>query len=203
MSGKREDGMAKRKDDPGAPVRRPGTKRPEPAGKTAPPARPERPPRQAKKASKPRKLKMTDLQQVRALSHPLRLRLLELFAQRARTTKQAAEELGEAPTKLYHHVAALEKAGLVRLCETRPNRGATEKYFEAVANRFEGGAEAAGLGKKGARRDHAAIGLVLFDQARQELIQALGRVEEAQPRNLMAVRGLFRAAPKAVQKLQQ
>ena len=48
------------------------------------------------------------LEQMRALSHPLRLRLLELFAERPRTTKQAAEALGEPTTKLYHHVAAHE-----------------------------------------------------------------------------------------------
>src|SRR5437763_15673776 len=67
--------------------------------------------------------RITGMEEVRALSHPLRLRLLELFAERPRTTKQAAEVLGEAPTRLYHHVAALEKAGLVRLRETRRKRG--------------------------------------------------------------------------------
>jgi len=69
----------------------------------------------------------TGLEQVRALSHPLRLRLLELFKLQPRTAKQAAEVLGEPPTRLYHHVAALERAGLIRLRETRQNRGTTEK----------------------------------------------------------------------------
>ena len=68
---------------------------------------------------------MQGLEQVRALSHPLRIRLVELFAQRPMTTMQAAELLGEPPTKLYHHVAALERAGLVELRETRQNRGTT------------------------------------------------------------------------------
>src|SRR3954453_6620842 len=76
------------------------------------------------------------LEQMRALSHPLRVRLLELFAEGPRTTKQAAEALGESPTKLYHHVAALERAGLVRLRETRQNRGTTEKYFEGTESQF-------------------------------------------------------------------
>ena len=110
-----------------------------------------------------------------ALSHPLRLRLLQLFAERPRTTMQAAEELGETPTKLYHHVAALEKAGLVRVCETRRKRGTTEKYFEAVAHRFLSGEQAVvDLGDKGTRRDLEALGVVVFDQARNELVQALG-----------------------------
>src|ERR1051326_7711550 len=76
-------------------------------------------------------MESTGLDQVRALAHPLRLRLLELFARQPRTAKQAAEVLGEPPTRLYHHVAALERAGLIRLKETRQNRGTTEKYYEA------------------------------------------------------------------------
>ena len=52
-------------------------------------------------------------------------------------TKQVADELGEKPTRLYHHVSVLERAGLIRLVETRPKRGTTEKYFAAVAERFE------------------------------------------------------------------
>jgi DNA-binding transcriptional ArsR family regulator len=86
------------------------------------------------------------LARVRALAHPLRLRLLELFAERPRTTMQAAQALGEAPTRLYHHVAALERAGLVRLRETRPNRGTTEKYFETVSKSMRAGD---GLGRPG------------------------------------------------------
>src|SRR6478736_3180843 len=71
--------------------------------------------------------------EMRALAHPLRLRILEVFIERPRTTKQVADLLGEPPTRLYHHVAALERAGLLRLTETRKNRGTTEKWYEAAA----------------------------------------------------------------------
>jgi DNA-binding transcriptional ArsR family regulator len=153
----------------------------------------------ARRAERP--LRMKGLEQMRALSHPLRLRLLELFAEKPRTTKQAATVLGEAPTRLYHHVAALERAGLVRLRETRPNRGATEKYFEAVAHRFEADAEAAALGQKSAGRDHAAIGFLLFDQARDELMRVLAAEGGAKPAALMAIRGVMRLSPAAAKEL--
>src|SRR5205809_1154808 len=52
----------------------------------------------------------TALTQVRALAHPLRLRLIELFASGPLTAKQAAQKLGQPPTRLYHHVATLERA---------------------------------------------------------------------------------------------
>lgn len=79
---------------------------------------------------------LTDLAQVRVLADPLRLRMLGVFARGPHTTMQVAEELGEKPTRLYHHVAALLRAGVIELKETRPNRGTVERYYQAVANSF-------------------------------------------------------------------
>jgi DNA-binding transcriptional ArsR family regulator len=78
------------------------------------------------------------LNQLRALAHPLRLRMLELFAEGPRTTKQVAQLLGEPPTKLYHHANALERAGLLRLSKTRQNRGAIERWYEASMTAISG-----------------------------------------------------------------
>ncbi len=79
---------------------------------------------------------IADLETIRTLSDPLRLRILETFIEAECTTKQAAETLGEKPTRLYHHVEAMEKAGLIRLTRTRQNRGTLEKYYRAVAKVF-------------------------------------------------------------------
>jgi len=77
-----------------------------------------------------------DLEQLKALAAPLRRRLLMAFCCQPATTKQVAEQLGEKPTRLYHHVELLEQAGLIRLVETRPNRGTVEKYYQAVADQL-------------------------------------------------------------------
>ena len=77
-----------------------------------------------------------DLDQIKALADPLRQRILGLLVNQPRTTKQVAIELGEPLTKLYRHVEMLEQAGLITLVRTVPKRGATEKYFQAVARSF-------------------------------------------------------------------
>jgi DNA-binding transcriptional ArsR family regulator len=74
---------------------------------------------------------------VKVLAHPLRIRILEEMSTTERTTKQVAQRLGEKPTKLYHHVEALERVGLIRLTRTRQNRGTIEKYYLAVAKQFK------------------------------------------------------------------
>jgi DNA-binding transcriptional ArsR family regulator len=79
---------------------------------------------------------LADFQQVRALAHPLRLRILGLLVREPRTTKQVAELLGENHTKLYHHVQELERAKVIRLTETRQKRGTVEKYYQATAALF-------------------------------------------------------------------
>ena len=130
------------------------------------------------------------LDQVRALSHPLRLRLMELFATRPRTTMQAAEALGQPPTRLYHHVAALEGAGLVRVRETRAKRGTTEKYYETMPAVLHHDDLKGALESPAGRRDISALGVLVFDQARNELIQALARGLGEPPRTVFAVRGV-------------
>jgi DNA-binding transcriptional ArsR family regulator len=74
--------------------------------------------------------------QIKALAHPLRQRILELMIEAPITTKQVADRIGEKPTKLYHHVDTLEAAGFIRLVKTQKKRGTVEKYYEAVAERF-------------------------------------------------------------------
>lgn len=76
------------------------------------------------------------LEQLKALTDPLRQELLDRFSNEPMTTKQVADLLGQKPHKLYHHVEVLEQAGLIRLVRTQQNRGTVEKYYEAVARRF-------------------------------------------------------------------
>jgi len=112
------------------------------------------------KAHPPDTCVLSSLKQLRALSHPLRQRMLGSFARKSSTPMQVAAELGENAGRLYHHVAILAAAGLIRLVETRPKRGTTEHYYEAVAARF---AVAAGL--LDARRTKKSPVESLFERA--------------------------------------
>jgi DNA-binding transcriptional ArsR family regulator len=115
---------------------------------------------------------------LRALAHPLRLRMMELFAESPKTTKQVAEMLGQPPTRLYHHVAALERAGLLVLTETRQNRGAVEKYYEGVAQRVRGSV-AVGTNAAAGRKARRAVAATVLEQTKQELISMPAGAKEA------------------------
>jgi len=144
------------------------------------------------------------LTQVRALAHPLRLRLIELFASGPLTAKQAAQKLGQPPTRLYHHVATLERAGLLRLARTRAVRGATEKYFVLARQPLRSlGRDGTDAMRQATIRDRTAISVTLFDRARGELMRALeaGALEKKRP--LVAVRVLARTTPSGARRLQR
>ena len=163
-------------------------------------------------------LLLTELHQVKMLADPMRVRVLEILLRAAATPKQVALALGERPSRLYHHVAALERAGLVRLVATRPVRGAVEKYYRPVARQFvvdralfapaRGGRQSAALGAVEAmaadilttaaaevRRGLAEGTLPLEDPTRVEVARVPVRATATQAAALMAqLRALLAAA---------
>ena len=106
--------------------------------------------------------------ELRALAHPLRLRLIEYFAT-PRTTMQVAELLGEPPTRLYHHVNILQRAGMLRLKKTRQVRGTTEKYYQLTRQRFGMTRGVASASRPTLR----GLTTMVFEEARSELLAAL------------------------------
>ena len=108
---------------------------------------------------------------LRALAHPLRLRMMELFAESPKTTKQVADILGQPPTRLYHHVAALKRAGLLIVTAKRQNRGAVEKWYAGVTQQI-GAAQTRGKGKGKAegRSARRAVAATVLEQAKQEVM---------------------------------
>lgn len=81
--------------------------------------------------------KIQDLEQIRLLSDPFKLSLIQAFAVAPKTTKQVAGELNESVTKLYRHVDALYDAGLLEVVEEKKKRGTIERTFQAIARKFE------------------------------------------------------------------
>lgn len=69
-----------------------------------------------------------------ALADPLRLRLLEYLWARARSAKELATLVGMPPDRLYHHLAQLEAAKLIRIAEYRPLPGGKVERVYAAAD---------------------------------------------------------------------
>jgi DNA-binding transcriptional ArsR family regulator len=70
-----------------------------------------------------------DRRQMRALSHPLRVRILSLTSGAAMSTAELARELGMNHAAVSYHVRKLVAAGFLTLAETRSVRGGQERRY--------------------------------------------------------------------------
>jgi DNA-binding transcriptional ArsR family regulator len=140
---------------------------------------------------------LTELEQIKVLADPLRIRILEELGEE-RTTMQVAERIGEKPTKLYHHVEALERVGLVELTRTQQNRGTLEKYYLAVAQAFRADARAFSAGDDATDEEKETLRTMvstIFDTSSAELMKLFesgrgsGFIEEEGLLSFLEIRG--------------
>jgi DNA-binding transcriptional ArsR family regulator len=68
----------------------------------------------------------------KALSHPLRMRLLSALTDREASPKELSVELGEALGNVAYHMRMLEELGCIELVRTTPRRGAVEHHYRQV-----------------------------------------------------------------------
>lgn len=122
-------------------------------------------------------LVIQDLETLRALSDPLRLRILEYLAQ-PQTAKTVAAKLAIGKTKLYYHLNLLEKHGIIRVVRTRVVSGIIEKSYQVTALRFRPAKALLSSSDEGKDRSVAIIDSIL-DATRIDLVHGLktGTVE--------------------------
>lgn len=83
--------------------------------------------------SYPRPRTPATVREVKALGHPLRLRILRLAGQREMTNKQLADRLGKDPGTVLYHVRQLVEAGLLEPVQVRTGEsGALEKPYRST-----------------------------------------------------------------------
>ena len=133
---------------------------------------------------------VSDVETLKALSDPLRLRILEAMVARPTgdwAVKELAAQLGVPPTRLYHHVELLLERDLVRVAGQRVVSGIIESRYRVAALSF--------------RLDHRLLSgdsslqaagsellHTVFDVARDEVSRSLGAFLRANEGDDAAIR---------------
>ena len=91
-------------------------------------------------------------EQLKALGHPLRLRVLEELGAKSLTNRELAQRLGVDPGHLHFHVRMLQKAGLIELADGGQRR---EKPYRSAAKAIRVAPELTSAGLSGGL--HAAM----------------------------------------------
>lgn len=150
---------------------------------------------------------ISDVEQLKAISDPLRLRIVELMGEapvRGWTAKEIAERLRTKQTKLYHHLALLEERGFIRVAETRMVSGILEKRYAVVALSFKVDRSLLAGGGTEAMSD---VLDAVFEKARDEILagQRAGLLdlseEEFERRRMALWASHIRLSPASVRKV--
>src|SRR3954463_11459574 len=73
---------------------------------------------------------------MKALGHPMRMRILMRLSQKTMSPNQLAQELEERLGSVSYHVRVLVEIGYLELVGTEPRRGAVEHFYRAQARAF-------------------------------------------------------------------
>src|SRR3984893_3048568 len=119
----------------------------------------------------PPQLVINTLQQFKAISDPIRSRILGIIQNQPVTARQIADRLGASPGAIGHHLHVLEAAGLAQVVARRIMRGIVANYYTRTARIFKydlpeevaGGVDAS---------------LEIMGKAHDEMIEAQAAVKE-------------------------
>jgi DNA-binding transcriptional ArsR family regulator len=153
-----------------------------------------------------------DVETLKAISDPTRVRILEVMVQRrspAWSVKEIAAALGVPQTRLYHHVDLLVAQDLLRPVERRVVSGIIETRYVPCALSYQLDRSLfAGQGAEGLAVLHETMAAV-FDTARAEIERAI-RAGAADPgataaddRRLLVSRGLTQLTPDRAAELRR
>lgn len=70
---------------------------------------------------------------MKALAHPVRIRVLAILAERIASPKEISKELGEGLSQISYHVTVLRECGLIVEDHKVPRRGAVAHFYRAAA----------------------------------------------------------------------
>ncbi len=77
---------------------------------------------------------ITDPRWLRAISHPIRIRLLAMLDEEPASPVILAAKLNQPLGTIAYHVRTLYDLGLLKLVSTRQRRGATEHYYKTTGH---------------------------------------------------------------------
>lgn len=87
------------------------------------------------KGRDPKELSL-DQRLIKALAHPLRVRILAYMNDREWSPNEIAEELNEGLSQVSYHIKVLKDYKMIEMTRTRPARGAVEHFYRAIERAY-------------------------------------------------------------------
>lgn len=76
---------------------------------------------------------LTQIEQLKALSDPLRIKILSRLIEKPMTGQQLSEYLKISRSKIHYHLGELEKNGIIEVVRREEKKGIMQKFYRSVA----------------------------------------------------------------------
>jgi DNA-binding transcriptional ArsR family regulator len=114
-------------------------------------------------------LDLVDPRIAKALSHPMRARILMILNERVASPNEIAEAIDERLPNVSYHVRALLDLGTIELVDTAQRRGAIEHYYRAVVRPFFSDKDWKRLPRSGRQAISDSILKILWDDLSESI----------------------------------
>jgi DNA-binding transcriptional ArsR family regulator len=108
-------------------------------------------------------LDLVDPRIAKALSHPMRARILVILNERVASPNEIAELIDERLPNVSYHVRALLDLGCIELVDTAQRRGAIEHYYRAIVRPFFSDSDWKRIPRSGRRAISDSLLKVIWD----------------------------------------
>ncbi len=116
---------------------------------------------------------LSDLKQIKAVSHVYRIRILEAFHEKSATAKQISDRLNEPHAKVNYHIKALVNVAILEPAGENIRMGIVEKYYQPVAKSFRVDSSVMKMSDAQIKAsvDHASV--AAFERASRQFYESL------------------------------
>jgi len=136
-----------------------------------------------------------DLEALRTIADPLRLRIFEQLAAEPQTVKEVAAKLGLTPGRLYYHFNLLEEHGLIEIRDRHIIGNLVEKVYRAVASKLDVHHDLLSFRDRAGKENITSLAVSTLDATREDLVRsleargaALAAGASEHPRSIMVTR---------------
>ncbi len=116
---------------------------------------------------------IVDLDTLRTIADPLRVRIFEQLVPKPRSIKEVAAQLGLSPGRLYYHVGQLEERGLIRVVDQHLVGNLVEKAYRAVASELEVAPDLLSFDTPTGKENINTFLVAALDATREDLVRSL------------------------------
>lgn len=122
-------------------------------------------------------LVVNSLDQIKALSSPYRIKIIETFDNKPASAKDISVRMGEPHGRVNYHIKTLAKVGILKLVDVSVKQGVVEKYYMPVAESIVLDSRVVNKNEDHEIKDMRNAGIALFEKISKEFYGTMNNRE--------------------------